>query len=261
VKNNFLCSLDRWNKAVLIALALLLLKDAEAQVSVKDSVFSFTFCSVTGGFSIPGGDLADRFGSNFSVGGNCFRKLKNNWMIGLQGDFLFGEKVKEDGFLDDFRNDQGEIVSQAGTYSAIQLYERGWRTELRFGKIFPVIGPNDNSGILVIAGAGFLQHKIRIETQGDNLPFLEGDYLKGYDRLTNGPCASQFIGYCHFGNKRRVNFFAGLETTQAFTRSKRDFDFDTRQTDTQSRTDLLFGLRAGWIIPLYKKIPNAYYYD
>lgn len=247
--------------AILAVAAIVFSLETSGQVSVKDSVFGFTFCAVTGGFSVPGGDLADRFGSNFSVGGNCFRKLKSNWMIGVQGDFIFGENVKETDFLDNFKNEQGEIISQAGTYSSIMLYERGWRTELRIGRIFPILGPNDNSGLLLLAGVGFLQHKIRIETQGDNLPFLEGDYLKGYDHLSNGLSISQFIGYCNFGNNRRINFFAGLEATQAFTRSRRDFDFDTRQADTRSRTDLLFGIRVGWIIPLYKKIPNAYYFN
>ncbi|MFM2207860.1 MAG: hypothetical protein RL213_1835 [Bacteroidota bacterium] len=246
---------------LLIIFSLQSIGSLHAQMSVKDSVFSFSLCSVTGGFSEPGGDLADRFGSNFSIGANYFRKLRSNWMIGLQGDFLFGENVNEDDFLDAFTTSQGEIISQAGTYGSILLYERGWRTEVRAGRIFPVIGPNDNSGIVLMAGAGFIQHKIRIETQGDNIPFLEGDYLKGYDRLTNGFCYSGFLGYYNFGNKRRVNFFLGVEATLANTRSRRDFDFDTRQKDTRLRSDRLFGIRAGWIIPLYKKVPNAYYYD
>lgn len=232
-----------------------------SQVSVKDSVFSFTFAGVTGGYSQPGGDLADRFGPNFSIGGTVHRKLRSNWLIGIQGDFIFGNEVRENGFLDDFRNSQGALISQDGLYGTVLLYERGWRAEMRVGKILPLLGPNDNSGLLMMAGAGFIQHKIRIESQGDNLPYLQGEYTKGYDRLTNGYCLSEFIGYVNFGNRRRVNFFLGMEATQGFTQSRRDFDFDLRAKDDRKRNDLLFGVRAGWIIPLYKKIPNAFYYD
>lgn len=251
----------RWRFIILSIYLLLVSNSMQGQVSVRDSVFSFSIASITGGYSLPGGDLADRFGGNFSIGGNYFRKHRSNWLFGVQGDFLFGDRVKERDFLYSLSNSQGQIITQNGTYGNILLYERGWRVEARIGKILPVIGPNKNCGLVVMGGVGFLQHKIRIESQGDNIPSLEGNYVKGYDRLSNGLSISEFIGYFNFGNRRRINFFVGLEATQAFTKSRRDFDFDTRMRDDQERNDLLFGIRAGWIIPLYKKIPNAYYFD
>jgi hypothetical protein len=65
----------------------------------------------------------------------------------------------------------------------------------------------------------------------------------------------------NFGNRRRVNFFIGIEAVQAFTKNRRSFNFDTRSSDDSERSDRLLGLKAGWIIPLYKKVPNAYYFD
>lgn len=244
-----------------IVLCMSGLPRASAQVSVKDSVIKFTFVSITGQITAPGGDLADEFGTNYSIGFQGFRKWKSQWMLGLQADFLFGEQVKENGFLVDFATSRGYIINQQGTYGNVLLYERGWRAELRVGRCFPWLGPNDNSGWVFMAGAGFLQHKIRIESQGDDIPYLENEYVRGYDRLSNGPCVSAFTGYYNFGNRRRINFFAGVEFTTAFTRNRRGFNFDTRQADNTLRTDQLWGLRAGWIIPLYKKIPNTYYFN
>jgi hypothetical protein len=56
------------------------------------------------------------------------------------------------------------------------------------------------------------------------------------------------------------NFYIGIELMQAFTMNRRSYNFDTMETDYTKRTDLLFGLRAGWILPLYARAPKAYYY-
>ncbi|MFM9026511.1 MAG: hypothetical protein ACKOQ6_00755 [Bacteroidota bacterium] len=240
---------------------LLYTGNISAQVNVRDSVFSFSFGSITGGFQVPGGDMADRFGLNFNIGAGCFRKLHNNWVFGVQGEFMFGDQVKDRQFLINLATSQGYLLTKDGTYGEVLLYERGWQVQSKVGKIIPVVGPNDNSGILLMAGAGFIQHKIRIENQGSEIPYLEGDYVKGYDRLTNGWTISGFAGYANFGNRKRVNFFIGLEYIVGMTESRRDFNFDTRRKDNQKRSDILYGLKAGWIIPFYKKMPNAFYYD
>lgn len=250
-----------FNKRFALILCLVLLSGtmADAQVSVRDSTIGFSLLGATGSYSSPSGDMAERFGNNFSIGAFFYRKTRSNWMWGFQGSFLFGDKVTETGLLDSLVTSQGAIIDKDGTYGDVIFYERGLQVEARIGKIFPVLGPNKNSGILLMAGAGLLQHKIRIESQGSEIPSIEDEYSKGYDRLSNGLCISEFIGYVNFGNKRMVNFFIGLEATQAFTQSRRDINFDTRQNDESKRNDLLFGIRAGWIFPLYKRVPNAYY--
>jgi hypothetical protein len=112
---------------------------------------------------------------------------------------------------------------------------------------------------LTTIGAGLLQHKIRIEVQDNNVPQLDGDYRKGYDRLTNGLALTEFVGYLHCGNNRLINFFAGIELTQAFTKSRRDWDFSTMRKDDSNRMDLLFGIKVGWFFPMYKHAATAYY--
>jgi hypothetical protein len=91
------------------------------------------------------------------------------------------------------------------------------------------------------------------------VPALEGDYLKGYDRLTSGFCLSEFVGYQLLSNSRLLNFFAGVELYQGFTRSRRDWNIDQVKKDDSPRLDLLSGIRVGWVLPLYRRAPKEFY--
>jgi hypothetical protein len=236
-------------------------RHASAQFNVRDSVRSFCMLGGTFAYQIPGGDIADRFGNNFNVGGTFQLKTKKNWIFGVDGNFIFGDDVKENTILDKISTSQGFIIGQGGFYADVLLYERGFMFQAKAGKIFPVIGPNPNSGLMATLGVGLLEHKIRIEDKGNSAPQLSDEYKKGYDRLTNGLSLTEFIGYANFGSHRLVNFQAGFEVTQAFTKSRRNYNFDTMTRDDKSRFDLLVGIRVAWIIPLYKRTPRAFYYN
>jgi hypothetical protein len=235
-----------------------------AQVSVKDSVVRIPMLSVSYAYQIPGGDLAKRFGHNSNLGGSFLYKNRRNLIYGFEGAFLFGNDLKESGILDSIstrRVVQGLIIDNSGIPADIRLYERGFSLSLVAGKIFSIkrLSPNKNSGITILVKAGYLQHKIRIEDINHSAVQVGGDYRKGYDRLTSGYAIHELIGYTYFGNRRLINFFAGFEFMQAFTRSQR-YDFDLMRHDPSQRNDFLSGFRVGWIIPLYKKAPNEFYY-
>jgi hypothetical protein len=232
---------------------------AAAQYSIRDSVISFPMIGVIAGFQLPGGDLADRFGNNFNVGGVFQWKFKNNVLVGVEGNFLFGDDVKEKFFLDRYRTPDGNIIDGNGKYSIVSLSMRGMKAEVKAGKIFPVAGPNKNSGLMATVGLGYLHHKILIETPNGPIPYLEGDYRKGFDRFSSGVSVTEFMGYMNFGNSRLINFYAGLEFTQAFTRNRRMLNFDSGTRDDKARTDLFFGIRLGWVFPLYKRVADKIY--
>lgn len=124
----------------------------------------------------------------------------------------------------------------------------------------PIAGPNRNSGMLLKLGLGYLRHKIRIQTQKNEVPQLEGDYLEGYDRLSGGPAGMLYIGYQNFGNRGRVNFNVGFEVTIGLTEPLRAYNFDTQRADSGTRFDGLIGLRAGWTLPIYKKADDRFHY-
>jgi len=109
-------------------------------------------------------------------------------------------------------------------------------------------------------GPGFMQHKIRIENRGNAAPQLRGDYVKGYDRLSNGFALNEFFGFIYLGNTRLINFTAGLDFTQAFTENRRTINYDTGKHDSSKRFDFLFGIKIYWMIPFYQRVPNKYYY-
>ncbi len=213
------------------------------------------------GFQIPGGDMAKRFGNNYNVGGTFWLKAKYNWVIGLQGYYLFSTNLKEEAYsvLDNLKDKNGAIVDQFGNYSPVLLSERGYYFGIKIGKIFPIEHKNLVSGILTTVSGGFLEHHILIENELNNIPQIMGDYTKGYDKLVNGFALQEFIGYMFIGKRLLTNFVVGFEFTQAFTQSRRSYDFNLRKYDNTKRLDLLYGIRVSWLIPFYKKEATGFY--
>jgi hypothetical protein len=233
---------------------------ASGQSGVKDSIIRFPFIGVSYGLYVPAGDLGDRFGNCSMISGNVLFKTTKNLLWGVSGGFFFSDNVKEPGLMNSLKNKDGYILGLDGLYADVRTYQRGYHVNFSIGKIFSWNKPNPNSGLIVVGGPGFMQHKIRIESIGNTVPALRNDYLKGYDRLTNGISLHEFVGYVYFSNRQLVNFYAGVEFVQAFTEGRRDYNFDQPETTYGKRTDLMFGVKLGWVIPLYKKKPAAYYF-
>ena len=234
---------------------------SNAQVNVSESSIFAPMTGPTFSFQLPGGDLAERFGSNFTIGGTFMIKTKKNVLLGVDGTFIFGGGVKnEESLLESISTEEGFVIDQYGSPAEISFYERGFHLQVKAGKLFNIIGPNPNSGLIITGGLGYLQHKIRVENIEGTAPQVMGDYAKGYDKLSGGPAISEFIGYLHLGNKKLINYFAGIELDQAWTKSKRPYDFTLMGKDESKRFDTFFGAKIGWLVPLYPKVPDAYYY-
>jgi hypothetical protein len=230
-----------------------------AQVSVRDSSIYTPFVGVSYGGELSGGDLAKRYGGNFDIGMCINFKLKNYWIIGINGSYFFGKTIKENIFAN-IASPDGSIVNRDGEFADVRLYERGFTVLATAGRMITFNKkPNPNSGLTFDIGVGFMQHKIRIETIGNNVPQLSKQYKKGYDRLSNGLLLSQDLGYLYLSNNRLLNFYFGLECMEGFTQSRRSFDYDLMKKDTQKRLDILYGAKIAWILPLYKKAPQEFY--
>ena len=234
--------------------------ELNAQAHVKDSSLFVPMVGMSFAYQIPDGDLVKRFSNNANIGISFLIKTKKKWVFGADGSFLFGRGIKEYGIFDSITTTDGYLINKDGKFADVQLHERGYSVGLKAGRLFKVLCPNPNSGILFLTGIGVLQHKIKIYDHFNTTPQVDGDYKKGYDRLTNGIALSEFLGYVYLSNRRLVNFFGGFECMQAFTKSRRSYDYDLRKKDTAARTDLLYGFRLGWIVPLYKKAPQDFYY-
>ena len=248
----------RAHKLLLLLLGIPFMLSAQEDIS-KD-ILRLPLINLTAGFHLPGGDLADRFGSSSTLGASFHFKNENNTYWGIDVSALAGSTVKEDNILDIITADSLDIIDVNGHTASIRFWQRGAQTQLVLGKIIPVLGPNKNSGLFIQGGLGYLYHKIRIEDIGNQSPQLNSEMLKGYDRLCMGFTTSQFIGYRHFSNNHKINFFVGMEFIQAFTQDVRQYDYNAQTAYEDKRVDLLSGLKFGWTFPLYEKSDNKYYY-
>ena len=247
-------------RLLLIAALCCTVTPALAQGTIRDTTISMVAVHLSYAQQFPGGDMAERFGTNSNIGIGAFNKWANGFLLGAEGSFIFGNKVNEPGILSNVINREGQIVDVDGQQADVFLYERGYTVFAVVGKLLPLFGPNPNSGLMVKVGGGYMRHKVRVQTQKNVVPQLEDEYLEGYDRLTAGPAALAFVGYQNFGNKGRINFHIGLELMAGFTQPLREFNFDTEQYNKSSRVDLLTGIRAGWSLPIYRKIDSGFHY-
>lgn len=250
-------------KFFIVLFVLMFSQFSQAQVNVRDSTLRVPMFTISGALQIPGGDLANRFGTNGNIGFYFNQKEQSNFIWGGGFEFIFGENVKEDTILNIISTSTGQVIDGFGQFAAVSFFERGFKVNAFAGKIIPIFDYNKNSGLMLTAGVGFLQHKIEIQNPEQRAPQLSKEYERGYDRMSNGICFTEFIGYMHLDNKRKLNFYGGFEFTQAFTKNRRSWNFDARAADTSSRVDLLSGFRVGLVIPMYPKRgrTDLYFYD
>ncbi|MCY7408995.1 MAG: hypothetical protein LH473_01865 [Chitinophagales bacterium] len=252
--------MKKWSGLILLLL-LLSTKfiSAQTKTNVADTIVNAKLLHFTYGYALPFGDLADRFGSNHLMGASLFFKMKDNYLLGFEGNLIFGGNIKEDTIIDGLLTSQGFLIGVNGLAESAYLYERGYTLFVKFGKLIPAFGSNPNSGINFNVGAGFMQHKIKIQDPDKVLPYVTGEYAKGYDRLTNGFALTQYIGYQNLDKRKRINFNAGIEFNEAFTQNRRDWNTDQMKKDDAKRFDMLIGLKFSWILPFYGKGESRIY--
>jgi len=251
------------NKNVIFYFALLfILSNSVYSQKTGDSLKTIPMFSASYMLQIPGNDLAKRYGINSNIGGSFMLKLKNNALFEINANFIFGGTLKGDAahLFDSISTVNGELINEYGEFAKLRTFERGFFVGSRFGKVFNVCKKNVNSGIVFSVGAGLLYHKVRIENDGNNLPQILGEYKKGYDKMCYGFSSTEFIGYMYFSKKYFFNFYTGFEFYQGFTKSGRSYDYSLMKKDTSKRIDLLSSVKIGWIIPLYRRMPEEFYY-
>jgi hypothetical protein len=215
---------------------------------------------VLGSVDFPGGDLAKRFGISYRIGAGVKIKTKKNWIFGAKFDFITGNKMRDDSLMINLKTNQGGVISQNGDLLNVGLFQRGYMVGLQFGKVFPVLAINPNSGLTTILSMGFMQYKINIFDRDNAFPQLRDEYKKGYDRLTNGLYIEDFLGYMFHAKNKLINFHAGLNFVWGFTQGRRDYLYDLARPDSGGRNDLMVGFKFGWTVPIYRKDAEETYY-
>lgn len=226
----------------------------------NDSVIAAPLIGVHFGSDMPWADLGKRYGPYLNTGMNFMYKTKKNILFGIDGNYMFSRNIKED-VMSQLKNEDNFVVDNEGYPSNMKISARLLTANIYVGKIIPFLSANPNSGLMVTAGAGYMQHKIHFVDLDQRIAAINGDIRNGFDRLTNGVSFSQFVGYLYLSNNRLLNFYTGFEFYEGLTKSVRKLNYDTGLPDTKQRFDLATGFRIGWVLPLYSRAPKQYFYN
>lgn len=200
-----------------------------------------------------GGDMKTRFYDFSSIGLAVEYKTKKNIQFGLDYDWYYGNHVRDTGLFTSITGPSGQIIDQNGNFSVVRLSISGNNLVAHVSYICPIIRKWENSGIVVSAGAGFMQHKINIFSSQVTIPQINGEYEKGYDRLTYGFASRQFVGFQYLINKNKFHFRVGLEFNQGFTQGRRTWNYSTNSSGLEKRFDSTTAFKIGVIVPVYTK--------
>lgn len=209
------------------------------------------------------GQLAQRYSFLNHVGAGVSYKLTSNWIFGVDGSFIFGNKTKFTGLFDHLVDSHGNISDANGDNGIVVANARGLSFNAHVGKVFPIGKANLNSGIFIRLSGGYLQHKLNIETRDHVVPSLELNYRKGYDRFTSGFASEQLLGYLFISNNEYANFYAGAFIQEGFTRNQRNLNYDQPDVavDKSLRLDVMVGIKVAWMFLAYSQGGKAKAYN
>lgn len=197
------------------------------------------------GMHQPGADMVEDYFHNFSFGGNVQFLSDNNWLFGLNGQTLFADRARED-VLEMLRMNEGFIINSRGQLADATLGMRAIYGGAHLGRLISIGKSDSRMAIQIEAGPGYLLHWTRVRIVGDDIPNLEEEDIKGYDRRTTGLALREFIGFRYMMRSSLFNLFAGFEAIQGFTQNRRDWNYHSLSADNEPRLDLFWGFRIGF---------------
>lgn len=250
-------------KIFLFLLTVILALNVSAQKN-DDPVFfdDAILISPNYSFQLPMSDMFHSYGFNHNIGLELDYKFKQNWIVGLEGNFLFGSKVKDESITNAIETTEGSVIGADGNLESVTLSGRGMTIMGKFGKIIYFNPKMANSGLLLKFGVGYIDHKILLDTKDSNVPQLSKELRTGYDRFTSGVAFSQYIGLIKLEKKKFLNLSFGVELTEGITKNRRAFDFAAGKALNKTRLDLLIGFKFNWYLPVFmgKSNKDEYYY-
>ena len=221
----------------------------------KMNAVLFDYCH-----QFPLADLKEDFGDNSSLSFSFIHRNKHNWFYGIDGAYIFGDNIKDENLFDNISTANGEIINKDGLFANVLTYERGFSSFLYSGKAYPFYKDNE-TGLYISIGVGYIEHRIRIQTQEDIIPHLNEEYKKGYDRLTGGVSAKMNVNYMYFSKKNNIKIYFGIELIKGWTSHLRSYNFNTRSYNSDNiRNDIIIGIKTGFIIPIFKRNDSEFHY-
>jgi hypothetical protein len=225
---------------------------SQQRVLNKTNEASLFAVNLSLGYQGTAGWMANDFKPGLSVGGETEVILwPSNIIFGANGWYRFGGSPKND-VLANIRTDDGRLIAGSFSVASELVQTRALLVGGHIGKLWAIHPNNKRSGIRAQIGGGYFRRWLFIDTRGSTIPGIDQEgYKKGYDRSTGGLALQQSIGYQYFQKKRRINFFAMVDFTQAFSQPLRSWDFATLQPPKAEGIDFIYGFRLGWTLPVY----------
>jgi len=213
------------------------------------------------GLDLPLGDMSERFGMNYNFGAKASFKTEKSLFFGIDGKYFFTNKVKENPLYSFISSETGTLTNFEGNPALVSIEQKGFYIGGFCAKLFKFKQESKHEkGIFTELGIGLLQHKLKINDTDSELPMVRDEYFKIYDRLSNGLSLHQFVGYMFLENRSRLNFVAGIDFYQAFTKNRRTSNFNTARNESKVRFDALIGPKIGLILPIYLTSKNSRIY-
>ena len=242
-------------KNICIVVILLFFFNSNAQDNVQ-SAFAFNY-----NYQSPIGRLANNFSNNSTIGTSYFFEISNNMIFGIEGNYMFGNDIKDSTIFDNISTSTGAIIGADGHYANIKLMQRGFDSYIFTGYAFH-FSERTLSGIYISQGIGYLQHQIFIDTKNQNIPQLNENMKRGYDRFSNGVSAKLSVDYKYYHKTGRLQISSGINYTSAYTKNQRVYDFANNEYYSSKRTcDQLLGFKFEIIIPIQRKNEEEFHYN
>lgn len=233
-------------------------------ITGEDTVISTPFFTASAGWTLPFGEMGNRYDPFININTNLGWKTDKNWIYYCEFGFQFGSnnvKIKNDILSGMLTNTSDPfVIGQDGTNAGVVAYNRNLSLSIFGGKVIPLWFSNPNSGLMITLGAGFLQHQIIYQPTLTEAPQIEGDYALGYDRQMRGAMVSGFLGYIHMSKKNFANFYLGVQVDNSWTKMTRDYQFDLRRGDNNLYYDGMLTFKIGWMFPFYGRSADKIYY-
>ena len=243
-------------------LALSLVTEALCAQNVRRDTLSAWMIAPTVSLYTASGELGDRIERGSSLGLDVSYKTNRNWQWGVEGHYLYSNQVRNrSAVISPVLSQNNRIFNPTGNYANIAIDLRGAMGLINVSKTTGIWAINPNSGLFFGAAAGYLSYWYNISSDDPNIPQLQDEYDKGYDRWSAGFMLRQSVGYQFLSAKRTVNFRLSFELSESWTEDLRGYSYASGQQVSGSQSSLLYGLRLQWVLPIYQSATADYYYD
>ena len=194
---------------------------------------------------VPGADLADRYGLNGKFEFKLEYLTDANIAVYGKAGMRINQNVKED-VLASARTSDGFVIGVNGFYADLFGRKRGIDGGIGLDYLIPVSKNDLRFGLAMV----YTTHWVNIVDDSRSVPIILEESRQFYDRFVSGFGIEENLQYQFNIGSNKAALLLGLQFGQSFTREHR-YLLIGENTPSQ-RLDLYFGLKATYLLPLFR---------